>query len=175
MGRKCLLPIQNLNIMLRIKNVSKRRVVNPEARNFGQVVYVIETDNKVVPTIIRTEEQFKADLERNFLTVNDCRDLVGGEVNGEFTPHKEGETFVDPRTGEERVFKQDGLWVEGFLQLRINEKADMMNRIAKQTGTSLLSLFGSVVKSAAPVAEIDNQEDYTETVKTPNPAVVDSL
>lgn len=113
-------------------------------------------------TLVRTEGQFSKDLEKSFLKQRDIKDLIGGSISGDAKFHKAGEKYLadenssavkagTAKEGDELAYEKDGYRVEGFLTVTINDKANMLNRVATAQAELMQEIFGF---ASAPKAEV---------------------
>lgn len=125
----------------------------------GNVVLIALSDGT---TLVRTEGQFSKDLDKSFLKQRDVKDLIGGTIEGDAKFHKQGEKYIadenasavksgDAKVGDELAYAKDGYRVEGFLSLTVNDKANMLNRVATAQAELMQEIFGF---ASAPKAEV---------------------
>ncbi len=116
-------------------------------------------------TLVRTEGQFSKDLEKSFLKQRDIKDLIGGSIEGDAKHHKAGEKYLadenssavkaqTAKIGDELAYEKEGYRVEGFLTFEINDKANMLNRVATAQAELMQDIFGF---ASAPKAEVKEE------------------
>lgn len=131
---------------LTILNVQNMKVKDEKARYQGQRVFVITTNHPdpKYATIIRDEKQFRSDVTSSFLSddPDTYYDLIGGAVSGKVEWKTKGEDYTDFRDGSTKQRLQDGLWIDGFLNLRVSQDAYKMRKIAREAGKFLAVSFG---------------------------------